>query len=222
MRENLVQRPVKGADGRSYIANDWYPNGIPSNVSLAENVYMDTSYGFAGFRSEMPGGLVMEEGSGLYEIVTFNVSPRGKIRVGKFSIVNGATLTCNHSITIGDHCMIAWGATLTDSWLDAAASSLAARQELLYQSAANASRPYPFAGPSLPVVLEDNCWVGFDAVILPGVRLGRGCLIGCKTVVSFDVPPYAVVAGSPAKIVKYLTPNDTDEYKEEVLRRVIG
>src|SRR5688572_16365078 len=137
MRENLVQRPVKGTDGRSYIANDWFPHGIPSNVALAANVYMDTSYGFAGFHSEEPEGLVMEEGSGLYEIVTFNLSPRGKIRVGKFSIVNGATLICNNSISIGDHCMIAWGATLTDSWLDASASSLAVRQEVLYQSATN-------------------------------------------------------------------------------------
>jgi acetyltransferase-like isoleucine patch superfamily enzyme len=40
------------------------------------------------------------------------------------------------------------------------------------------------------------------------VRLGRGCVIGCKSVVDFDVPPYAVVTGNPAAIIRYLPQND--------------
>ena len=83
----------------------------------------------------------------------------------------------------------------------------------LKQTAANALRNYPFFGEAAPIVLEDNCWVGFDAVILPGVRLGRGCVVGCKTIVDKDVPPYAVITGSPAKIVRYLNPNDIESSK---------
>jgi acetyltransferase-like isoleucine patch superfamily enzyme len=56
------------------------------------------------------------------------------------------------------------------------------------------------------VIIEDNAWVGFGAVILPGVTLGTGCVVGCKTIVAEDVPPYAIVAGDPPRIIRYLEP----------------
>jgi acetyltransferase-like isoleucine patch superfamily enzyme len=71
------------------------------------------------------------------------------------------------------------------------------------------------------VVIEDNVWVGFDTVILPGVRLGRGCVIGCKTVIAADVPPYAVVAGSPPRVIRMLAPDDTEEARQEALARCL-
>lgn len=52
------------------------------------------------------------------------------------------------------------------------------------------------------VVIEEDVWLGAGATILAGVRLGRGCIIGANSLVTKDVPPYAVVAGSPAKIIK--------------------
>jgi acetyltransferase-like isoleucine patch superfamily enzyme len=53
-----------------------------------------------------------------------------------------------------------------------------------------------------PVVLEDGCDIGVSAVILPGVRVGRGAQVGAGAVVASDVPPYAVVAGVPARVVR--------------------
>ncbi len=53
-----------------------------------------------------------------------------------------------------------------------------------------------------PVVIEDNVWIGEHATILKGVRIGEGSVIGCHSVVTKDVPPYSVVAGNPAKVVK--------------------
>jgi acetyltransferase-like isoleucine patch superfamily enzyme len=141
------------------------------------------------------------------------VGERGKINVGKYCILNGSTIICKNQITIGDHCMMAWGSVLTDSWMDVSLFSIEARKMLLKKTAADPLRRYPFFGTASPIVLEDNCWVGFDSVILPGVRLGRGCVVGCKTIVDMDVPPYAVVTGSPARIVKYLAANDTEEEK---------
>ena len=63
--------------------------------------------------------------------------------------------------------------------------------------------------------IEENVWVGFEAIILPGVTIGRGSVIGCKTVVTENVPPYAVVVGNPARVIKYLEPNDTDEIRQK-------
>jgi len=53
-----------------------------------------------------------------------------------------------------------------------------------------------------PVVIEDDVWIGRRAVILPGVRIGTGAIVGAGSVVTKDVPPYAVVGGNPARIIK--------------------
>lgn len=55
------------------------------------------------------------------------------------------------------------------------------------------------------VVIEDNVWIGARAVLLPGVRIGTGSVIGASAVVTKSVPPFSVVAGNPARIVKTRT-----------------
>lgn len=54
-----------------------------------------------------------------------------------------------------------------------------------------------------PVIVEDNVMVGANAVILEGVHVGHDAVVAAGAVVTEDVPPYAVVAGMPAKIIKY-------------------
>ena len=54
---------------------------------------------------------------------------------------------------------------------------------------------------STDVVIEEDCWVGTGAKLLSGSRLGRGCIVGAGSIVTKEVPPYAVVAGIPAKII---------------------
>ncbi len=52
------------------------------------------------------------------------------------------------------------------------------------------------------IVVEDDVWIGTNAVILDGVRIGRGSIVGAGSVVNKDVPPFCIVAGVPAKIIK--------------------
>ena len=54
-----------------------------------------------------------------------------------------------------------------------------------------------------PIIIAPNCWIGSKVIILPGVTVNEGSVIGAGSVVSKDIPPYAVVCGNPAKIVKY-------------------
>lgn len=54
-----------------------------------------------------------------------------------------------------------------------------------------------------PIYIEDDVWVGANAVVLPNVTIGRGAIVGANAVVTKDVPPYAIVGGVPAKILKY-------------------
>lgn len=51
-------------------------------------------------------------------------------------------------------------------------------------------------------VIGNDVWIGYDSLIMPGVRIGDGAIIGARSVVAADVPPYAVVAGNPARVVR--------------------
>jgi acetyltransferase-like isoleucine patch superfamily enzyme len=85
--------------------------------------------------------------------------------------------------------------------------SIAPRVTLVTSSHPNHSRIRPFAPVSQgAIVIEDDAWLGTGCVVLPGVRIGRGAIIGAHSVVHQDVPPLHVVAGQPARTVRELTP----------------
>ena len=54
-----------------------------------------------------------------------------------------------------------------------------------------------------PVVFEGDNWISANAIILKGVTVGKGAIIACGAVVNRDVPPYAIVGGIPAKVIRY-------------------
>jgi len=62
-----------------------------------------------------------------------------------------------------------------------------------------------------PIVVEDNVFIGFNSIILPGVRIGHDSVIGAGSVVTRSIPPRSVAAGVPAKVIKSI-----DEYQDEV------
>ena len=60
-------------------------------------------------------------------------------------------------------------------------------------------------------VIGNDVWIGMDATIMPGVKVGDGAVIGSLSVVAQDVPPYAIVAGNPARVVKMRFDKETVE-----------
>ena len=57
-----------------------------------------------------------------------------------------------------------------------------------------------------PVTIGDDVWLGAGAVVLPGVTVGRGAVVGAGAVVTRDVPPFTIVGGVPARVLRSLTP----------------
>ena len=111
----------------------------------------------------------------------------GQIKIGKFSLITpGVRIMAAESIVIGDACMIAHGAYISDAdWHG------------IYD------RAEP-VGKTKPVIIKDNVWIGDSAIICKGVTIGDNSIIGAGAVVTKDVPSNSVFAGNPAKLVKTL------------------
>lgn len=69
------------------------------------------------------------------------------------------------------------------------------------------------------ITIEDDCWITSHTVILAGVTIGRGSIIAAGSVVTKDMPPYSIVAGVPAKVIRSRQPADRPEQFETVPRQ---
>ncbi|WP_057914735.1 acyltransferase [Peribacillus muralis] len=67
--------------------------------------------------------------------------------------------------------------------------------------------------PIQPVIIRDNCWIGARVIILPGVEIGESCVVGAGSVVTKSMPPFSVVAGNPAKVMKNLLEEENETGK---------
>ena len=137
-------------------------------------------------------------------------SDEGMIEVGDDTFINGGTSLISRShIKIGNSVTIAWGCTIYDHnshSLDYQERQKdITRQNNDYRNGQNFifSKDWSTV-KSKPIVIEDNVWIGFDSVILAGVTIGKGAIVGAKSVVRQDVEPWTVVIGNPAVIIKRL------------------
>jgi virginiamycin A acetyltransferase len=69
-----------------------------------------------------------------------------------------------------------------------------------WEAVAPAAGELPYKGDT---VIENDVWIGYDALIMPGVKIGNGAIISSRSVVVADVPAYAIVGGNPARVLKY-------------------
>jgi acetyltransferase-like isoleucine patch superfamily enzyme len=208
MRKQLAQTIIKDDDGQLFIQDDWFPKPLPGNIFLDEMSYPDTAYSFTSFFSTKENGFSLGYASGNYGHGIFSAGLNGQINVGKFVVLQCTRIISNLSVTIKDHCMFSWGSVITDSWIIPEVP-VSVKRKMLEKASQTNNRQIEFENPK-KVVIEENVWVGFEAIILPGVTVGRGAIIGSKAVISEDVPPYAVVVGNPQKMIKFLEPTDTN------------
>ena len=70
-----------------------------------------------------------------------------------------------------------------------------------YQDITQPITPQPLFSKG-PIIIEDDCWLGFSCEILSGVHIGKHSVVAARSVVTKDVPPYSIVAGNPARLIK--------------------
>ena len=137
-------------------------------------------------------------------------SSTGTVTIGKRTYIGGGTNLIAHSdIVIGDDVTMAWGIYLYthDShsldWKERVNDI--ARQNEDYRAGRNfiSSKNWSVV-KTAPIHICDKAWIGMNAIILKGVTVGEGAIVGAGAVVTHDVPPWSVVAGNPARVVKML------------------
>jgi len=186
------------------ISDDWFPGTVPENVVVDPTVYLETTYSFQLFRSRHPTALHIGRGTSIYLGVMFDFGTRARMRIGDYVLMNGARIICDSEITIGDHCLISWNVVLMDTYR--LPGDIQERRSELEQMPRQFPRRTLVETGGLPIHIESNVWIGFESCILPGVRIGRGAVVGARSVVAANVPAYAVVAGNPARVIRNLEP----------------
>lgn len=136
-------------------------------------------------------------------------SSQGEVHIGNNTQIGDAQFICRTRIDVGNDVTMAWGITIYDH--DSHSTNWAYRQhdnEQVYEDYVTYGNILVHKDlshvNSAPIKIEDKVWIGMDALILKGVTIGEGSVVAARSVVTKDVPPYTLVAGNPARIVKSL------------------
>jgi len=139
------------------------------------------------------GSVTIGDDANLYAFVgrtrLYTRSPAARIVIGRNVRLNGTTIQAAELIEIGDDCILG-DANVMDTDMHPIDADRRHNPAARIRTA--------------PIVMERNVWVGGQAAVLQGVRIGENSVVGFRAVVTSDVPPNVVVAGNPARVVRSL------------------
>ncbi|NQT22074.1 MAG: CatB-related O-acetyltransferase [Candidatus Omnitrophica bacterium] len=148
------------------------------------------------YNTEIRGHVSIEKGTEINNSII-----RGKVSIGKYTAINGpvSVIVAKHnSIKIGNYTSVAHNVSIVEFFHNTQHLSTSFLNRKL------SGRPSLLDTYSKgSIEIGSDVWIGAGAAILSGVKIGNGAVIGANSVVNKDVPDYAVVAGNPAKILKY-------------------
>ena len=123
---------------------------------------------------------------------------KGQIEIGDHSWFSLRTqiISCS-SVKIGSYCIFARDVYISDT-NEHPINPMARREQTLI-----GGEPDRYKSATVPIFIGDDVWVGERACIMKGVTIGNGVIVAANAVVTKDVPDYCIVAGNPAKVVKY-------------------
>ncbi|GEK78819.1 acyltransferase [Agrococcus baldri] len=159
------------------------------------------------------GRLVIEDGAELQGLTSGGVHLGADVSLGARSAVRPSSYyggAVGERLRIGDRSSIATGCFIGCSGaIDIGADVMLGPGVQLH------AENHRFADPAAPIkaqgverlgiVIEDDCWIGAGSIITAGVRIGHGSVIGAGSVVTRDVPPDSIAAGSPARVLRSRT-----------------
>lgn len=119
----------------------------------------------------------------------------GKYTYGDLFVINEAK---EHKLVIGDFCSIAWGVTfIVQGEHDTSHISTFPIHRMILKDGLDDAKSKG------NIIVGDDVWIGCNATILSGICISQGAVVAAGAVVTTDVPPYAIVGGNPARVIKY-------------------
>jgi acetyltransferase-like isoleucine patch superfamily enzyme len=113
----------------------------------------------------------------------------GKLQLGSgVDLARGVMITTQGGVAIGDRALIGYGTRIISS---------------NHHIPARPARIAEAGHDDAPIAIGPDCWLGANVIVLPGVKVGEGSVVAAGAVVARDVPPFAVVAGVPARVLRF-------------------
>jgi acetyltransferase-like isoleucine patch superfamily enzyme len=176
----------------------WLDGQLPDNARLGDNSIVRGDLAFKRFHSKKNPALVVGKHCTL-DGVHFAFGEEAHGEIGDYCCFSNAVLLCELELRIGNYVVIGWNATIADT--DFHPISPAQRiADAVACSPLGKDRRRPLIAAK-PVVIEDDVWIGPNATILKGVRIGAGSFIEPGALVTRDVPRRSRVAGNPAQVI---------------------
>ena len=191
----LAYRSILTMEGTPAIENR-VRLAFASNIRLGRGAYLDHGV----YIHATPGGVSIGEGSfvmhnAVLHVYNFRDLPHAHITIGARSLVGeGCVLRGQGGITIGD-----------DVYLAPLVQLLAVDHEYRDLETPISQQPIVCRG----ITIEDDVWIGGGAIVVDGVHIGRHSVVAAGAGVTRDVPPFSVVGGVPARLIKTLKPDET-------------
>jgi len=201
MRSNLLQFPVKCLWAlawrcRSYVKFAFFrclPGTYFKSVGWGTRFFGRVRFG------SVEGNIVVGKNCMIGHDVFLSAAKDCVIEVGNSASLNtGCHVVAVYGIRIGNNTHVGEYCSIRD-------------QNHAFSATDRPIAEQGFTGA--PIVIEDDVWIGRGVHVCPGVRIGTGAVIGANSVVSRDVEPFAVVAGTPARVIKWrkMTPPNSSK-----------
>ena len=167
------------------------------NAVLGENLDLGT---ISGCMAEKPGQIRIGNNCRIFGVL--QTQGDGEIIIGDHTCIYRKTVIGSvNNISIGNCVIISNHVHIYDN--NNHPTSPKRRREMCMAGFDGEAWRWVYAD-SAPIVIEDNVWIGEYSAILKGVTIGTGSIVASHAVVTKDVPPYTIVAGNPARVVKEL------------------
>ena len=188
---NQLERQKKGLP---YIADEMVCEGQKQARRLSQQLNTMDRGDFDGIRA------VLKQLFGRCDELLINppfYCDYGKnIEIGNGFFANyNCTILDVGKVTIGDNCQLAPNVAIYTAG------------HPVHPDSRNSAYEY-----GIPVSIGDNCWIGGNSVICPGVKIGNNVIIGAGSVVTKDIPDWTIAAGNPCKAIRRVTDEDRKYY----------
>ena len=176
----------------------WRNGAAPENVLLGTGTVITGELAFKRFHASHADALVIGSDCTM-DGVHFNLGERGSLAIGSYCYFTNVVLLCELEVRIGSYVVIGWNSTIADTDFHPLEPAARIADAIACSPLGKGAARPPIAAE--PILIEDNVWIGANATILKGVRIGEGAWIEPGALITKDVPARSRVAGNPAQVI---------------------